>query len=164
MSDVVTTPKKAEDKAVATRPRDPIAALRDDMDRMFHGLWRGSPLTGLQWPHTAAVGFAAPAVDFSETETAYTITAELPGMDKSDVNISLQGDMLVLSGEKRSQTDEKRENLHLSERRYGQFQRAFSLPDDVDASKIEAEFDNGVLSVNLPRLPEKRASKTINIK
>ncbi|WP_300543911.1 Hsp20/alpha crystallin family protein [Maricaulis sp.] len=163
MSDLVKSPAETESRQVA-RPTDPIAALRDDVDRMFQSLWRGSPLTGLDWPRTATTGWAAPAVEFSETDKAYVVTAELPGLDKSDVDISLQGDMLILSGEKRSEHDDKRENVHLSERRYGRFQRAFTLPDDVDASKIEAEFRNGLLHISLPRHPEKRASKTIKIK
>lgn len=104
------------------------------------------------------------AVDFSESDTSYTISAELPGIDKSDVEISIRGDMLVLSGEKRSQTDEKRENVHISERRYGHFQRAFTLPDDADAENVDARFDNGVLTISIARVPGKLLNKSIEIK
>ncbi|MBR9825176.1 MAG: Hsp20/alpha crystallin family protein [Alphaproteobacteria bacterium] len=163
MSDVVTSPKT--ETRTAVQARDPLAALRGDMERMFQTFWRGAPLTGLDWPRTGSVGLAAPAIELLETEEAYRITAELPGLEKADVSLNLQDDnVLVLSGIKRSEIDEKRESVHISERSYGEFQRAISLPLDVETSKIEAEFENGLLLITLPRSSEKRVTQAIQVK
>ncbi len=152
MTDVQTAPKSGE-KAVAVRRTDPLASLREDMDNLMQRVWRGAPIAGLEWPRIGANGWAAPAMDFSESDSAYTFTAELPGMDKDDIDVSVQDGMLVVSGEKRSELDETRDNIRHSERRYGQFQRAFSLPADAADSKVDAKYNNGVLEITVPRSP-----------
>jgi len=78
-----------------------------------------------------------------EDEKVYKISAELPGIDAKDVDVSVFGDMLVLKGEKRQEREEKDKNYHLSERAYGSFQRAFELPASVDRNKIAADFSKG---------------------
>jgi len=163
MSDVLT-PSQVGEKRVATRNRDPIASLRSDVNRMMDSLWRGAPMTGVNWPQSGSAGWAAPAVEFTESETEYMISAELPGLSRSDIEVSLQDNMLVISGEKHSETNEMQENVLLSERRFGHFQRAFTLPADVDSSKIEAHCNNGLLRINLPRGEEKRAVHKIKVK
>lgn len=163
MTDVQTAPKSGE-KAVPVRRADPLASLREDMDHLMQRVWRGAPLAGLEWPRIGANGWAAPAMDFSESDSAYTFTAELPGMDKDDIDVSVQDGMLVVSGEKRSALDEKRDNIRHSERRYGRFQRAFSLPADAAEAKVDARFDNGVLEITVPRSPELAQATKIKIK
>jgi len=90
----------------------------------------------------------------TEKEKAYEVTAELPGMAESDVEVKLANGNLSIRGEKREEQEEKDKERYVSERSYGAFHRLFRLPDDVDADGIEAEFRNGVLKVTLPKSPE----------
>ncbi len=101
-----------------------------------------------------AIGATLPVVDVVETEKGYQIKAEMPGMDDKDVEISLSGDMLTIRGEKSESKEEKEGEYHVSERRYGSFQRSFSLPDGIDRDHIAAKFDKGVLMVTLPKTQE----------
>ena len=96
----------------------------------------------------------APVVDVVEKDQAYEVTAELPGLDENNVDVSFSDGVLSIKGEKKEETEEKKKDQYLSERRYGSFQRAFRLPDGIDADKIEATFKNGVLTVSLPKTPE----------
>lgn len=105
----------------------------------------------------------SPAVDLVEKDGAYEITAELPGLDPKAVQVTVSDGMLTLSGEKSESKEEKQKDYYLSERRYGSFRRAFPLPRSVDADKIEAQFDKGVLTVTLPK-NGKAAPKTIEVK
>lgn len=100
-----------------------------------------------------------PAVDINETDEALTLTAELPGMSKQDVDITLENNVLTFGGERRFEKDDKRDNYHRIERAYGRFSRSFSLPSNVDGSRIEAHFDNGLLRVVLPKSEAARARK-----
>src|SRR5215472_15104368 len=112
-----------------------------------------------------AAGFAAPMVDVSEDDKAFHITADLPGITEKDINVTLSGDTLTIGGERREEREEKDRNYHFSERRFGSFRRAFSLPAGVDRDKIEANFKNGVLSVTLPKTPEAmQQQKRIEVK
>jgi HSP20 family protein len=103
-----------------------------------------------------AIGWV-PAIEIAETPTEMTVSAELPGIDKKNVDILVEGDMLTMSGEKAEEktTDEKK--YHLWERSYGSFRRSFSLPRGIDAAKISAEFNNGVLTVHMPKTSEEQA-------
>ncbi|MHC5009460.1 MAG: Hsp20/alpha crystallin family protein [Planctomycetota bacterium] len=92
-----------------------------------------------------------PAMDVAETEDGLTITAELPGLKKDDVHITLEDGVLSISGEKKFEKEEKEKNYHRVERRYGAFHRSFTLPAGVDASKATASFEDGVLTIALPK-------------
>ena len=134
--------------------RDPFLRLREDVDRVFDGFFRGWPaMRGFDpgTPAGLAGGDLTPVIDVSETDKSYEISVELPGLDEKDVEVSLRDDVLTISGEKRSEREEKKKGYYLSERSYGSFQRAFRLPDDVRADKIEAEMHKGVMSISLPR-------------
>lgn len=103
----------------------------------------------------------APVVDITETPKEYLVRAELPGLKKEEVSITVDEGVLTLSGERRiEESDEKR---HRSERYYGQFQRSFALPSDVSADKIDADYKDGVLCIHLPRTEQKK-SKAIEVK
>jgi HSP20 family protein len=104
----------------------------------------------------AAIGWV-PAMEITETPSEMIVSAELPGIEKKDVDISVDDDLLTISGEKAEEktTDDKK--FHLWERSYGSFRRSFSLPRGVDASKINAEFKNGVLKVHMPKTTEAQA-------
>jgi len=95
-----------------------------------------------------------PAMDISEQAEEYRISAELPGVDDQDIEIKLANGNLVIRGEKHEEVDEKRKEYHLSERHYGSFERVFQLPREVDAEKINAQFNKGVLLVHLPKRAE----------
>ena len=151
----------------------PLARLRTDMERMFEDFFSGvsSSLSGRKGAvepfRTVERMFtgSAPAVDLVEKENAYELSAELPGLDDKDVRLSLKDDVLTLSGEKKEQTEEKKQGYHFSERRFGAFRRSFRLPDDVDQDKIEANFKKGVLTITLPKNPEAaKNEKKIEVK
>jgi len=93
----------------------------------------------------------APSVDIRETDDALLVQAELPGVEKEDVHLEVKDGVLTLSGERHYEKDVKEENVHRIERAYGHFSRSFSLPRNVDAEKVAATMQNGVLEVRLPK-------------
>ena len=102
-------------------------------------------------------------MDVAETEGEVVVKAEVPGIDPKEINISLSGDVLTVKGEKKSEREEKKENYHLVERSYGAFLRSVTLPAAVNADKIEANYDKGVLTITCPK-KEKVKPKQIQIK
>jgi HSP20 family protein len=92
-----------------------------------------------------------PAVDIQETEDAYRLHAELPGLTKDDINITLENNVLRLSGERKLEKDAKKENYHRLERTYGTFSRSFALPSQVNAEGVQAAFENGVLTITVSK-------------
>ncbi|MCB1057070.1 MAG: Hsp20/alpha crystallin family protein [Acidobacteria bacterium] len=98
----------------------------------------------------------APPVDIRETEDAYLVNAELPGMKKEDVQITLENNVLTVGGERRFEGDEKDQGFHRRERAYGKFLRSFALPKRVDSEKIAAKFRDGVLEISVPKMAEAR--------
>ncbi len=104
-----------------------------------------------------------PAVDIRETDDALLVEAELPGIDKKDVNVEVKDGVLTISGERKFEKDVKEENVHRIERSYGRFVRSFSLPTNVDTDKVEATMKDGVLSVRLPK-KESAKPKAITVK
>lgn len=96
-------------------------------------------------------GGVVPAFDIAETDKAYTITGEIPGIEAKDLNVTYANGMLHITGEKRREQEEKDERFYQIEREYGSFHRDFCLPEDVMADKVEAMYRDGVLKINLPR-------------
>ncbi len=92
-----------------------------------------------------------PLADITEDEKEYLIKAELPELKKDDVKVSVENSVLTISGERKFEKEEKKKKYHRVERGYGTFIRSFTLPDDADASKVKAEFKNGLLTVHLPK-------------
>jgi len=168
MSDTKTpVPSQTPPHALAApaNPWPSFSALRGEIDRLFEDFWPGFGASQTPRRPGPLPGATAPAIDLTETETGYRIAAELPGMDASNVELSLSEDLLTIKGEKKEETEEKKENYHLSERRFGSFQRSFRLPRDVDREKIDATFDKGVLTVLLPKAASAAATeKKIEIK
>jgi len=105
----------------------------------------------------------APLVDIGENEHEYLIKAELPGIEKEQVKVTVENGMLLIAGERTVDEENKTHKHHRVERLYGSFLRSFSLPDDADGTKIKAEFKNGVLKVHLPK-SEAAKPKSIEIK
>jgi len=100
-----------------------------------------------------------PTVDMSETKDSFILKAELPGLDAKDVEVSISGEVLTIKGEKRKEEEEKDEHHYRAERYYGSFQRSFQLPTSVQADKIKAAFDKGILNVTLPKVEEAKKKK-----
>lgn len=121
----------------------PLNALRTEVEHVFGRLAEGfRNLRGEK---------RQPSADASEFGTGYEISMELPGLEAGDIDLKVEGDVLVVSGEKRDEREEKERNYYLVERSYGAFRRAFRLPEDVDKNRISAEFSRGVLEVSMPR-------------
>ena len=152
---------------------DPWRSFQGEMDRLFDRF-----ATGFGWPaprrffdieplkrFDVALDVTVPPVDVNEDDKAYTLTAELPGMDEKNVEVSVTGDMLTLKGEKRQEKEEKSKNYYLSERSYGAFKRSLQLPDGIDRDKIGANFAKGVLTITLPKTGEaQKQQKKIEVK
>jgi HSP20 family protein len=109
--------------------------------------------------------FLAPAMDIKETDQAIEILAELPGVDEKDINVSVEDGILTVKGEKKAEKEEKKGDLHLSERTFGSFLRRLELPGGIDLDKFSANFSNGVLKVTMPKRTDAAAkAKKIEIK
>jgi HSP20 family protein len=101
----------------------------------------------------------SPAVDIFETTESYVVKAELPGIPKEDVHITVENNVLTLKGERRFEKDETKENYHRIERTYGAFARSFTLPTRVDHDGVQAKFDSGVLTITVPKAAEAKPKK-----
>ena len=138
---------------------DPIrefATMQDRMNRLFGNVYLRDEDTGLR-------GSWVPAVDIFETDNHDLIVrAELPGMTRENIDVSIENSTLVLKGEKKLDSEVKDENYRRIERSYGTFHRSFTLPNTVDAGRISAEFKNGVLTVTLP-FREEAKPRSINV-
>ena len=100
-----------------------------------------------------------PPVDIQETEDAYRLVAELPGLTKDDINITLENNVLRLSGERKFEKDVKKESYQRIERTYGVFARSFALPSQVNSEKVQAAFENGVLTITVPKAEQAKPRK-----
>jgi HSP20 family protein len=155
-------------KDVPARSPDMWRAFHDEMDRVFDRFAGGFGMPALRrWFNTepaSTFSFPTPAVDVTENDKGYQITAELPGLEEKDVNVTVAGGMLTIKGEKSYEKDEKNKNRHVSERAYGSFQRSFALPDSVDTDKIGANMAKGVLTGTLPKTAQATKEQKIEVK
>ena len=101
----------------------------------------------------------APAIEVFEKEDKFVVKAELPGMKEEDINVSIVGDTLTIKGERKAESEVKEEDYYCCERSYGSFSRSIAVPSNVDAKKIEASFEDGVLDISLPKVPEVKPKK-----
>lgn len=122
-----------------------------EMEDMFQRMWKGSMLPDLIMEYERDW---SPRLDVSETDTAIEVIADLPGLEKKDIEISLDNGVLVIKGERKEEHKETEKHVHRMERRYGSFYRALRLPAEVKTDKIEASFKNGELKVTLPKSEE----------
>jgi len=166
---MATTPLEVKKTVPAPAPPDAWRTLRTEMDRLFDRFASGFGMPSLRRMFDADVPFrfetALPAIDVTEDADAYKLTAELPGMAESDIEVALTDDTLMIKGEKKEEKEKKEKNYYLSERSYGSFRRSFTLPDGVDRDKIGADFAKGVLTVTMPKAAEaKTEPKKIEVK
>jgi len=141
---------------------DPFRELEEMSTRLnrFFGQPNGRQLTG---DSGLSLADWTPALDIEETEGEYVVKADLPDVGKDDVKVEVLDGMLSVSGERRQEKEEKGKRFHRVERAYGRFERRLSLPSEVDAQKIAADFKNGVLHVHLPKSPAARP-QSISVK
>ena len=131
-------------------------SLRDAMDQLFDEM-----IT--QPGSLASSSKIMPAIDMYQTDEAVVVKASLAGIDPDELKISVTGDLLTIQGEQMNETENKQATYHIRERRWGSFSRSLTLPVPVQSDKAKAEYENGILSLNLPKAEEVRP-KTIAIK
>jgi HSP20 family protein len=127
--------------------------LREGINRMFNEFY---PTTGAGEAEAFPAWGWHPAVDIYDEEDKVVIQAELPGIDKKDISVDVKGRMLTLKGERKSEKEVKEENYYRRERSFGKFERAFTLPGDVDPNKVKADFKEGVLKIEIPKSEEQK--------
>jgi HSP20 family protein len=129
-----------------------LARLHNEMDDLFDGFFRGldRPFAGYK---------AWPAIDVAEEKDSIVVRAEVPGCKADDIDISVYGNTLTISGEKKLEEEKKEKGYYHIESTYGSFRREITLPTDVDQSKVEAAYKDGVLTINLPKAASAKAVK-----
>lgn len=140
-----------------SRSDDPFSHLQREIGRVVEETFRGMPALRAGF----GMGFA-PSLDVKETPLGLEVTAELPGVKEDDIELSLEGDLLTLGGEKREERRTEEKGVHMQERSYGRFQRSLRLPFVPDQGSVAARFEQGVLHVTLPR-PAKAAEQSNRI-
>lgn len=137
---------------VRYQPWNAMDQLRKEMDRLFDtGASQGnSNVVTSDW---------SPAVDVKETDNAFVIAADIPGVDPKDIDVHMENGLLTIKGQRESEKKEEREGYKRIERSYGSFYRRFSLPDTANADKINAKSKNGVLEVTIPKHDKVQARK-----
>jgi len=157
--------------ALVARKIYPIAAERSnslfdlhrEIEQIFSNAFRGFDVA--PFSATETEGMLAPRLDIAETQNEYQVSAELPGVDEKDLKVTLEKGVLTITGEKKSESEEKGKNWHRSERSYGSFHRAVSLPQDADPDKISASFKRGVLQVSVAKKPAPKSdARQIEVK
>jgi len=126
--------------------------MHEEMDRLFDDLL--PQFSGIREPEFR--GDLLASVDLSESDDALEVKADLPGLEEKDIDVALRGGLLLITGERKHESEEKKKNYYRSERSYGSFSRSIPLPCEVDHDRIEAEFKNGVLTVRMPKSREAR--------
>lgn len=142
----------------------PLDVFQREMNRLFDDLFKGSGL--MPWAEEMeSLGAFSPQVSMTEDDKAITVSAELPGMEEKDIEISLSKDSLTIKGEKKEENEQKGKEAYYMERSYGTFTRVLPIPREVNTEKAEASFKKGVLTITLPKLEkEKQSQKKVRIK
>ena len=143
---------------------DPFLSLHREMNRLFDDAFRGAPATAGQG--SGAGNFVNALMNVSETDNEIRITAELPGVTEQDIDVSLDDDVLTIRGEKKFERTEggEKESFHFVERSYGTFQRAIRLPFPINPDQVKASFENGVLTVTLPKTAQAERTRRIQVR
>lgn len=137
-------------------PAREIMTLREAMDRLFDDAFT-RPLAFVR------DGWSAPAIDVYQTDDEVVVKAALPGIKADEVQINVTGDVLTIKGEVKQEDEKKERSWHIREQRYGSFERSVALPTDVVADKAKADFENGILTITLPKAEDVKP-RTITVK
>lgn len=141
-------------------PVSDLVSLQDEMNRLFLDFFGRTPGRRL-----VGDSLWAPVMDIEETKDDIIVKAEIPGMTKEDVKIQVTGDILTISGERKREEETRDKTYHRIERSYGQFQRMITLPSEVQSAKAKASYENGVLTIKLPKSEEVKPKEiSIDIK
>ncbi len=173
----LSTTKDTETRKTSFLEQHPLLGLRQDVDSLFDNFFSDfslgpfgrlgcefDPFRKFDTVRAPAHGFL-PKMDIRETEKEFHVSAELPGMEESDIELLLKDGQLIIKGEKKEENMTDNENRHLTERHFGSIYRSLPLPEAIDEDSVEATYDKGVLSVKLKKTDvKKRAPKTIKIK
>ncbi len=141
---------------VRWRPRRSLPTPQDEFDRAFDRLLRtwwspfSFPFSDLDWN---------PSVDVAETDSEIIVKADVPGVSKDDIDVTVDNNQLIISGEKKHEEEEKGKNYYHMERRYGSFRRVFALPSTADTDNVKASYENGVLTVSIPKTEVAKGKK-----
>ena len=144
---------------VRWEPVRELSSLQSEMNRLFNTFF-DAPTTGGNGGGGARRW--VPSMDLVETDDHFVLRADLPGLAEGDVSIELEDNVLTVSGERKTEHEDKKEGFYRMERSFGQFRRSLTLPEGVDADKIAATFDKGVLEVRIPK-PEERKPRRVAI-
>jgi HSP20 family protein len=152
--------KASEVKSAPVAYTEPFAAFQRGIDRLLGEFRHGSLLSGLpsMFDEGRGVDVRLARLDVAETDDEVQVTADLPGMDEKDVEVTIGQRSLTIRGEKKSESEEKKKNYYVKERSYGSFQRTIALPEGVSADKAKATFKKGVLTIAIPKTPKAKAA------
>lgn len=140
---------------------EPFTFFREEMNRLFDNFFRGFEIE----PFERRLTTFSPSIDISETDKEVIISAELPGIEDKDIDVSLTKDSITIKGEKKEEKEEKGKSYYRMERSYGSFSRTIPLPAEIDSDKTTAEFKKGVLTIKMPKTPAAiKEKKKIQIK
>jgi len=153
----------AEHELSHSTGRDPVGGLETQLRRYFDDFFEGFEFGSFGKSALREAGMN-PKVDVAETTDAIQVTAELPGMNENDIDVTLSHGHLVIRGEKHAESESQEKNFHRIERSFGSFQRSIALPAEVDAQKVDASFKNGLLNVTLPKVATGSSGKKIEVK
>jgi HSP20 family protein len=146
---------------VRWEPVRELTSLQTEMNRLFNTFF-DTPISQGGDGGNAPLRRWLPAMDLVETEDHFVLRADLPGLSEGDVNVELEDNVLTISGERKSEHEEKKEGFVRVERAFGTFRRSLTLPEGVDGDAIEASFNNGVLEIRIPK-PEERKPHRVAI-
>jgi HSP20 family protein len=144
-------------------PGDPFLSLHREMNRLFDDVFRGAGLPAAETQGQGGGTFVNASMNVSETDKEIRITAELPGVTEQDIDVSLDDDVLTIRGEKKFERTDDKENFHFVERSYGTFQRSLRLPFPIDPDQVQANFENGVLTVTVPKIGRQERTRRIQV-
>lgn len=149
MSTAISKQRRAE---VPATTRNPFALLRKEMDELISSFWDGEKETWFATPFS-------PSVDLTESTNAFEIRMDIPGMEAKDIDVQVHGNTVTLSGQRKEEKEEKGKTYHRIERRTGSFSRTMTLPCEVNEDEVAAEYNQGVLTVKLPKCEEAKSKK-----
>lgn len=153
--------KKRKESEVPVRQNDAWSDLHKKMNSLFDNFFDDYD-NACRLPRKLSEEFSSlsPVVEVSENDDALEISAELPGIDPGDLDVSIDGNFLTIKGEKKEEKEDKKKNFHLMERRYGSFTRTLNIPaENLDLDKIESKFKKGVLKLKLPKTSEAKSKQ-----
>ncbi|WP_291317422.1 Hsp20/alpha crystallin family protein [Desulfuromonas sp.] len=127
----------------------PLNRIHGSIDRLFDDF-----MDRIGGPMETETDFLSPRIDLAETDKEITVTAEMPGLDEKDIEVSLERDHLVVRGHKQAEKEEKGKHIYRAERSYGAFHRAIPLPCEIDDKKVKAVYKKGLLTIRLPKSPD----------